>query len=114
VGAWGLFDAIKRTHRACCNAHEGKLTYLRRFKGKKLLTKGERVAERLLYSIFFDIHAGDRSADGVDGLLAALDDKRLEVNLLAAAKGVNLVQTTTDTMRQPHQRQQGRPNKRKT
>jgi hypothetical protein len=38
----------------------------------KIHTRVERVAERLVYSRFFDTHARDRSANGVDGLLAAL------------------------------------------
>jgi hypothetical protein len=29
---WGLFDAIARTHKACSNALEERLTYLTRFK----------------------------------------------------------------------------------
>jgi hypothetical protein len=58
---------------------------LRPFKCKTLLTGDERVAKRLVYSKFFYSKAGDRSANGVDGLLAALNDKRLEVSLHAAA-----------------------------
>eukprot|EP00873_Tetraselmis_striata_P037565 jgi/Tetstr1/457829/TSEL_044374.t1 len=54
----------------------GSPTYLRRFKCKKALTGEERVAER-----FFETTAAERSSNGVDGLLNALDDKRLEVNL---------------------------------
>eukprot|EP00873_Tetraselmis_striata_P038201 jgi/Tetstr1/458465/TSEL_004320.t1 len=50
------------------------------------LTGEERVAERLVYSRFFDTTAADRSSNGVDGLLNALDDKRLEVSLHKAAK----------------------------
>jgi hypothetical protein len=85
--ARGLFDATKRTHIAFWNAHEEKLTYLRRLKCKKLLTGDERVAERFAYSKFFDTLAGgERSANRVDGLLASLDDKRLEVSLHAVAK----------------------------
>eukprot|EP00873_Tetraselmis_striata_P019837 jgi/Tetstr1/440101/TSEL_028459.t1 len=62
------------------------LTYLRRFKAKKALTPEEQVAERLIYSRVFDTAEHERSANVVDGLLAALDDKRLEVGLAAAAK----------------------------
>jgi hypothetical protein len=83
---WGLFDATTRTHRACNNAHKERLTYLIRFKCKKLMSGEKRVAERLVYSRFFDTHIGERSANGVDGLLTALEDKRLEVSLHAAAK----------------------------
>jgi hypothetical protein len=78
---WGLVDAIKGTQRACCNVHEEKLTYMRSFKCKKLRTGDERATERLVYTRLFDTKARDRSANGVDGLLAALDDKRLEVSL---------------------------------
>eukprot|EP00873_Tetraselmis_striata_P046504 jgi/Tetstr1/466768/TSEL_011238.t1 len=53
---------------------------------KKALTGEERVAERLVYSRFFDTAAADRSSNGVDGLLNALDDKRLVVSLQQAAK----------------------------
>jgi hypothetical protein len=79
-------ETTGKTHKACGNAHEEKLSYLRRFQCKKLLIVDERVSEWLVYSRFFDIQAGDRSASGVDGLFAALDDKRPEVNLRAAAK----------------------------
>jgi hypothetical protein len=39
-----------------------------------------------VYSRFFDTHAADRSTNGVDGLLAAPEDKRIKVSLHAAAK----------------------------
>eukprot|EP00873_Tetraselmis_striata_P018382 jgi/Tetstr1/438646/TSEL_027197.t1 len=67
----------KRTRRAM-----NRLAYLRRFKCKKTLTGEERVAERLVYSRFFDTTAAERSSNGVDGLLNALDDKQLEVTFL--------------------------------
>jgi hypothetical protein len=84
--AWGLFDKTMGTLRAYYTAHEKQLTYLRRFKCDELLTGDERVAERLVYSRFFDTHARDRTSNGVDGLLATLNDKRLEVSPHAAAK----------------------------
>eukprot|EP00873_Tetraselmis_striata_P006615 jgi/Tetstr1/426879/TSEL_017092.t1 len=62
------------------------LAHLRRFKAKKALTPEEQVAERLIYSRVFDTAEHERSANVVDGLLAALEDKRLEVGLAAAAK----------------------------
>jgi hypothetical protein len=46
----------------------------------------ERVAERLVYSTFFDTETEDRSANGVGDILAILDNKRLEVNLHVATK----------------------------
>jgi hypothetical protein len=45
-----------------------------------------RGAERLIYSRFLDTQATDRSTNGVDRLLAALKDKRIEVILHSAAK----------------------------
>jgi hypothetical protein len=45
-----------------------------------------RAPERLVNSRFFDTHAADRNTNGVDGLLGALEDKRIEVSLHAAAK----------------------------
>jgi hypothetical protein len=76
--------AAVRTHKAVTQAVESRLTYVRRFKCKKALTGEERVADRLVYSRFFDTHAADRSTNGVDGLLAAMEDKRIEVSLHAA------------------------------
>eukprot|EP00873_Tetraselmis_striata_P038086 jgi/Tetstr1/458350/TSEL_044789.t1 len=73
-----LLDSAIRTIATCGQAVEDRLTYLRRFKCKKALTGEERVAERLVYSRFFDTTAAERSCNGVDGLLNALDDKRLE------------------------------------
>eukprot|EP00873_Tetraselmis_striata_P022459 jgi/Tetstr1/442723/TSEL_030813.t1 len=80
-----LLDSAIRTIATCGQAAEDRLTYLRRFKCKKALTGEERVAERLVYSRFFDTTAAERSGNGVDGLLNALDDKRLEVSLHQAA-----------------------------
>jgi hypothetical protein len=76
-----VHDAAVRTHKAVIHAVEARLTYVRRFKGKKALTREERVAEHLVYSRFFDTQASDRSINGGDGLLATLDDKRIEVRL---------------------------------
>jgi hypothetical protein len=46
----------------------------------------ERVAERILYSRFFDTQATDLDTDSVDGLFAALKDKCIGVSLHAAAR----------------------------
>eukprot|EP00873_Tetraselmis_striata_P036044 jgi/Tetstr1/456308/TSEL_043064.t1 len=81
-----LLDSAIRTIATCGQAVEDRLTYLRRFKCKKALTGEERVAERLVYSRCFDTTAAERTINGVDGLLNALDDKRLEVSLHQAAK----------------------------
>eukprot|EP00873_Tetraselmis_striata_P014954 jgi/Tetstr1/435218/TSEL_024137.t1 len=81
-----LLDSAIRTIATCGQAAEDRLTYLRRFKCKKALTGEERIAERLVYSRFFETTAAERSSNGVDGLLNALDDKRLEVSLHQAAK----------------------------
>jgi hypothetical protein len=85
--AGDIHDAAVRTHKAVTQAVESRLAYIRRFKGKETLTGEERVAERLVNSCFFDTHAADRSTNnGVDGLLGALEDKRIEVSLYAAAR----------------------------
>eukprot|EP00873_Tetraselmis_striata_P006696 jgi/Tetstr1/426960/TSEL_017173.t1 len=86
VDALDLLDAAHRTLEAVGDADEVRLTYLRRFKAKKALTPEEQVAERLIYSRVSDTAEHERSANVVDGLLAALEDKRLEVGLAAAAK----------------------------
>eukprot|EP00873_Tetraselmis_striata_P015941 jgi/Tetstr1/436205/TSEL_025050.t1 len=86
VDALDLLDAAHRTLEAVGEADEARLTYLRRFKAKKAPTPEEQVAERLIYSRVFVTAEHERSANVVDGLLAALEDKRLEVGLAAAAK----------------------------
>jgi hypothetical protein len=57
-----------------------------------LLSDEERVAERLVYSRFFGTQIGERSANGVDGLLAALEDKRIEVDMHVAVKAQASIQ----------------------
>jgi hypothetical protein len=93
-----------RTWRATTPTKE-RLTYLRRFKYKTLLFGEERVFGRLVYSRFFDTEIGEESTNGVDGLLAALEDKRLEVNLHPrrdnGAISINIVRTSTMRRRQP-------------
>jgi hypothetical protein len=79
---------------AYSNAHEERYTHLRRFKCKKFLSGEERVAKRLVYSRFFGIHIGEPSANGVDGLLATIEDKRIEVSMHVASKAEALVQFT--------------------
>jgi hypothetical protein len=59
---------------------------MRRFKCNKLFTGEEGVAERLAYSVFFETHTRERGANGVDGLLAANNDKHLKVILHAGPK----------------------------
>jgi proline dehydrogenase len=83
-----------RRHRedAFGNAHEETLTYLHRFESKKLLSGEERVAERVVYSRFFDTEIGDRSVNRVDELLVALKDKRLKVSIHAVAKAQASIQ----------------------
>eukprot|EP00873_Tetraselmis_striata_P037516 jgi/Tetstr1/457780/TSEL_044325.t1 len=63
-------------------------SYLRRFKAKKAPTPEEQVAGRLIYSRVFDTakHKALRQVNVVDGLLAAPEDKRLEIGFTAAAK----------------------------
>jgi hypothetical protein len=102
------FDATRRTHKALCSVHEEKLTYLRRFKCNKLFTWVERVTERLVYSRFFDTHAGDRSANGSTG---SSQHSTLESQPTRRSKGtsVNPIPETTRRRRQPYPRRQGRP-----
>jgi uncharacterized membrane protein len=78
--------AAVRAPKAVTWTVESRLTYVQRFKDKKTLTREERVAERLTYSRLFDTQAIDRSTYGIDGLLACLEDKHIEVSLNAAAK----------------------------
>jgi hypothetical protein len=47
-------------------------------------------------SSFFDAQVADRSTNGIDGLLAAMEDKLIEVSLHAAAKA-----QATQTFKQP-------------
>jgi hypothetical protein len=84
--AYSVVDAALRTHQALASAGETRLTYIRRFKAKKILTGEGRVAERLVCTRCFDTIASDRGGNVVDGLLSALEDKRLEVNITAAPK----------------------------
>eukprot|EP00873_Tetraselmis_striata_P011587 jgi/Tetstr1/431851/TSEL_021342.t1 len=63
---------------------EARVTY--RFKAKKALTGEEQVAEHLIYSRVFDPAEHEHSANIIDGMLAALEEKRLEVGLAVAAK----------------------------
>eukprot|EP00873_Tetraselmis_striata_P046260 jgi/Tetstr1/466524/TSEL_011031.t1 len=85
VDALDLLDTAHRTLEAAGDADEAMLTYLRRFKAKKALTPEEQVAERLIYSRVFDAAEHERSANVVDGVLAALEGKRIEVVLAVAA-----------------------------
>jgi hypothetical protein len=66
------------------SAGEARLTYIRRLKAKKILNGEERVDERLVYTRSFDTIAADRGGNVLDGLLSALEDKRLEVSITAA------------------------------
>jgi hypothetical protein len=81
-----VHNAAVWTHKAVTQAVESRLSYARRFKGKKTLTSEERVAERLVYSRFFGTQAADRGTNGVNGVLAAPKDKRVKVNLHAAVE----------------------------
>eukprot|EP00873_Tetraselmis_striata_P020834 jgi/Tetstr1/441098/TSEL_029366.t1 len=73
-----LYTAL-RTFAAAGDAHEARVTYLRRFKARQTLTGEEQVAKRLIYSArVFDPAEHERSANVVDGLLAALEDKRVK------------------------------------
>eukprot|EP00873_Tetraselmis_striata_P003708 jgi/Tetstr1/423972/TSEL_014583.t1 len=89
VDALALLDAAHRTLEAVSDADEARLTYLRRFKAKKALTPEEQVAERLPYSRVFDIAEHERSTNVVDGLLTALEDKRLEWRFIIDRRVLN-------------------------
>eukprot|EP00873_Tetraselmis_striata_P001149 jgi/Tetstr1/421413/TSEL_012362.t1 len=77
-----LLNSALCTLKTVAAAGEDRLTYIRWFKGKKALTGDEKVAERLVHQRFFDTAIADIGANGIAGLLAALDDKRLEGNFL--------------------------------
>jgi ribosomal protein S7 len=81
------------------SAEEARLTYITRFKAKKILTGEERVAKRLVYTRCFDTIASDRGGNVVDGLLSALEDKRLEVSITAVAKAQVAAQFKADMWR---------------
>eukprot|EP00873_Tetraselmis_striata_P001672 jgi/Tetstr1/421936/TSEL_012835.t1 len=67
-----------------------QVTYLRRFKAKKALTKKEQVAERLIYSRVFDPAEHGRSAPPTSSMASSppskMTIKRLGVGLAAACK----------------------------
>eukprot|EP00873_Tetraselmis_striata_P039579 jgi/Tetstr1/459843/TSEL_005192.t1 len=87
VDALDLLDTAHRTLEAVGDADEARLTYLRRSKAKHALTPEEQVAERLIYSRVLDIaEQHERPANIVDGLMAPLEDKSLEVGLAATVK----------------------------
>jgi hypothetical protein len=94
--AYFLIDAALRTHQAMASAGEARLTYIMRFKAKKILTGEERVAERLVNTRCFDTTASDRGGNVIDGLLSALEDKRLEVIITALAKAQAATQFKAD------------------
>jgi hypothetical protein len=81
-----VHDAVIWTHKVVTYAVESRLTYIRRFKGEKARIGEERVAQRMVYSRFFDTRAADLSTNGVDGLLATLEGKHIEASLYAPAK----------------------------
>jgi hypothetical protein len=97
--AYAPIDAAIRTHQAMASAGEARLTYIKRFNAKKILTGEERVAERLVYSRCFNTIAADRGGNVVNGLLSALGDKRLEVNIASVAKAQDVDQSNADKPR---------------
>jgi hypothetical protein len=66
---------------------------------KKILSGEESVAERLVYTGRFDTIAADRGGNEVDGLMSALEDKRLEANITGAAKAQAAAQFKADKPR---------------
>eukprot|EP00873_Tetraselmis_striata_P029107 jgi/Tetstr1/449371/TSEL_003882.t1 len=84
--ALNLLDTALRTFAAVGDAHEARVIYLRCFEAKEAVTGEEQVAERLIYSFeILDPAEHEHSANVVTGLLAAREDKRLEVGLATAA-----------------------------
>jgi hypothetical protein len=63
--AYSLVNAALRTHQAVASAGEARLSYIMRFKAKKILTGEERVAERLVYTRCVDTVASDRGGNVV-------------------------------------------------
>jgi arginine/ornithine N-succinyltransferase beta subunit len=57
--AYSLMDASLRTYQAVASVGEVRLTFIKRFKAKKILIGEERVAERLVYTPCFDTIAAD-------------------------------------------------------
>jgi hypothetical protein len=98
--AYSLVDAALRTNQAVALAGEARLTTIMRLKAKKILTGEERFAERLVYTRCFDTVASDRGGSVVDGLMSALEDKRLEVSITGAAKVQAAAQFKADKPRQ--------------
>jgi hypothetical protein len=84
--AYSLIDATLRTHQTMASTGGARLTYIKRFKAKKILTGEKRIAERLIYTRCFDTIASDRGGNFVDGHVSALEDKRLEVRITVDAK----------------------------
>jgi hypothetical protein len=84
--AYSLIDAALRAHQAVTSAGEARPTNIKRFEAKKILNGEERVAERLVYTRGFDTIATDQRSNVANGLLSAMEDKRLEVIITAVAK----------------------------
>jgi ribosomal protein L12E/L44/L45/RPP1/RPP2 len=84
--AYSLIDASTRTHQTAASAGKARLTYIRRFKAKKVLTGEKRVAERLINSRCFGSISSKPGGKVVDILMSAMEDKRLEVSITAVAK----------------------------
>eukprot|EP00873_Tetraselmis_striata_P036158 jgi/Tetstr1/456422/TSEL_043156.t1 len=72
-----------RTAAATGGARDAAAVFIDALDWEDLLPRARR---GLIYSRVFDAAEHERSANVVDGLLAALEDKRLEVGLAAAAK----------------------------
>jgi hypothetical protein len=87
-GKSACLGCARRSHSDAQGCHAGRrvATYLRSMiQGQESLGE-DRVAECLVDSRFFDTKADDQSTAGVDGLLAAMEDKRVEASLNEAAK----------------------------
>jgi hypothetical protein len=50
--AYSLVDAALRTHQAVASPGEARLTYIRRFKAKKILTGGIEIEIEIVYNMY--------------------------------------------------------------
>jgi hypothetical protein len=99
ASAFALIDGAIRTHPSVAAPGEARLTYNKRFKAKSILNGKERVAERLVYPRCLDTIAADRGTNVVDGLLSAIENKRLEVSVTLVTKAQALAQFKADKPR---------------
>eukprot|EP00873_Tetraselmis_striata_P018545 jgi/Tetstr1/438809/TSEL_027318.t1 len=108
-----LASALPQLSTANARSEDHLAYYLRRLKCKKTLSGEERVAARLVYIRVFDTAVAERGTNGIAGLLAALDDKRLERTGVGRGGGraTGTKPTKTDRGRKTDKTQPPRPTK---